>query len=77
MPSTMQKIVKRVFEDFGRSKHVERDYVKESAALEIERLTKLKKKANLSSVNESYAQAGFKAETLTSIMVQKQIAAGA
>lgn len=77
MPNTMQQIVKKVFADFGRSKPVERDYVKESIALELKKLERLQKKAKLTSANEDYAKAGFKAETLTSIMVQKQIAAGA
>ncbi|WP_457748764.1 hypothetical protein [Sulfurimonas sp.] len=77
MPNTMQKLIKSVYENFEKNKHIQRDYAKESASMEVDRLLKLQKEASLTPVNDSYAEAGFEAKTLTSIMVQNQIAMGA
>jgi hypothetical protein len=77
MQNAMQNLIKKVYRDFGKTKRIEKDYVKESASLEIRKIIALQKKASISPANISYEEAGFKAETLTSIMVQNQIAAGA
>jgi len=65
MPNTTQKLVEEVYENFGKSKYTEKDYVKEIIILEIEKLMDLKKKVNLPSV---------KAKTLMPIADQNQIA---
>ena len=77
MPNTMQKLIKSVYENFGKSKPIQKDYARESASMEASRILNLQKEVSLTPVNDSYAEAGFEAKTLTSIMVQNQIAMGA
>jgi hypothetical protein len=72
MPNIMQKLIKSVCGNFTKSEHSHEKY----ASFKTDRILKFQEEVNTTRVNDSYAEAGFKAKTLTSIMVQNQIAMG-
>ena len=72
--SLTQMIVKRIMNTHGNTKCQKRNIIKESFDFEMSEIKKRQKVLARTQVNESYREAGYKAENITALIVQNQIA---